>query len=112
MKKPSDVKLTKVPKDTNMKDIYNKVKSDGGKKPEDDGILVVKVTGDADLNEVLGKIKSNSLMMFKPEEEKAIEKALREQPKKDTKAKPGQSKPVTKKDEEDENCPVYDYNKT
>ncbi|MBP3801733.1 MAG: hypothetical protein J6I85_06920, partial [Clostridia bacterium] len=112
MKKPSDVKLTKVPKDTNMKDLYNKVKSDGSKKPEDDGILVVKVTGDADLNEVLGKIKSNSLMMFKPEEEKAIEKALREQPKKDTKAKPGQPKPVTKKDEEDENCPVYDYNKT
>ena len=40
-----------------MKDIYNKVKSlsDSKKKPEeekDDGVLVVKVTGDADLKDI------------------------------------------------------------
>ena len=124
--KPEDVKLTEIPKNSDLKDLYKKLKPIGAtkqdKKDEDDGVLVLKVTGNPNLNDILDQIKSNSLAKFKPEEEKALEEAkkrLKAVPKSASKAKPIepkiQLKPVPKKPgtegEPDENCPIYDYNK-
>ena len=118
-KKPEDIKLTKVPKDTDMKEIYNKMKptSSGSKKPtdgKDDGVLVLKVTGDVDLKDVLDQIKSNSLVAFKPEEERQIEQAQKEaplsRPAQEPKLKSAPQRPAGGRPA-DVNYPAYDYNK-
>ena len=41
---------------------------------EDDDVLGIKVTDDTDLNDIVDKIKTENLMIFEPEEEKALEK--------------------------------------
>jgi len=118
MVKPSDIKLTKVPKDTNMKEIYDRVKplNTDSKKPEDgkdDGVLVVKVTGDANLKEILDQIKDKDLIKFKPEEEKELAKNnLRGAPRKlDKKGEPEGRKTDYKGAKRPNEIPTYDYKK-
>jgi hypothetical protein len=115
---PSDIKLTKVPKDTDMKEIYNRVKplNTDSKKPEDgkdDGVLVVKVTGDANLKEILDQIKDKDLIKFKPEEEKELAKNnLRGAAKRlDKKGEPEGIKSDYKGTKRPKDIPTYDYKK-
>lgn len=70
MKKSENIELIKIPNNSNMKDLYNKIKLQEG---DDDDFLILKVIGEPDLNKILGQIKWNDLIQFKPEDEKTLE---------------------------------------
>jgi len=61
------LKPNETTRDTNMKDIYNKVKGDMSNKPDDEEyIFLIKVKGDKSVNDALNKIKLSGAMDSRP----------------------------------------------
>ena len=69
--KPENMKLEPIKGNTNLNDIYNKIKTLGGvsKKPEDDeGIQIIKVTGKATPKDIGDHITQSEKNLPKPAE--------------------------------------------
>ena len=63
-----DVKPLETTRDTNMKDIYGKLKGDLSINPEDEEfIFLIKVKGDKTVNDALNKIKLSGALTTKPD---------------------------------------------
>jgi len=63
-----DVKPVETTKDTNMKDIYGKLKGDLSINPDDEEfIFLIKVKGDKSVNDALNKIKLSGALTSKPD---------------------------------------------
>jgi hypothetical protein len=66
--KNKDLNPVETTKDTNMKDIYAKLRGDMGNGPEDEEfIFLIKIKGDKSVNDALNKIKLSGAMINKPE---------------------------------------------
>jgi hypothetical protein len=64
----------KTTRETDIKDIYNKVKGDMSNKSEDDEyIFIIKVKGDKSINDALNKIKASGAMISKADKEEEID---------------------------------------
>ena len=64
----------KTTRETDIKDIYNKVKGDMSNKSEDDEyIFIIKVKGDKSVNDALNKIKASGAMISKADKEEEID---------------------------------------
>jgi hypothetical protein len=87
--KPKEPQITKATGDTDIKDVYNKLKGDLSYKPgkgnENDGVLLIKAKSDKNPKDILNKIKSTGANINKPA-------PVRSQPKpKSTEPKPATS---------------------
>jgi len=96
--------VTNVPKDTDMKDIYNKVKGDMSNRPgdENDDLVLIKVPPNKDVNDVLQKLKSKGDLTPKPKGERV----KKESPKEDE--EPITTVEYVKVDGDDKNKPGID----
>ena len=85
--------ITKATGDTDIKDVYNRLKGDllynPGKGDENDGVLLIKSKSDKNPNEILNKVKLSGMHIKKPLNKNELSKdklksgLLKEQPKKE-----------------------------